>query len=129
MLFKSREVGLTQHLVSMVWQKTENHHKNHVFYVTNCLNYNCCVLFFDLNPRRKDCSTRRTYLFPTCEFKRKSVQRIWVKRIRWSCDDIEAYYSMNIFLIYIFLVLFMLFLSSKLIIWYVDLFVFLRIRD
>ena len=34
---------------------------------------------FDPNPRRKDCSSK-TYLFPTCEFKRKSVQKDLEKR-------------------------------------------------
>ena len=45
---------------------------------TNC--YSTQLLCsFDPNPRRKDCS-RKTYLFPTCEFKRKSVQKDLEKR-------------------------------------------------
>ena len=67
---------------------------------TNC--YSTQLLCsFDPNPRRKDCS-RKTYLFPTCEFKRKSVQKDLEKRF------VEAT-TFNRIILLTFLLFFMVF--------------------
>ena len=86
---------------------------------TNC--YSTQLLCsFDPNPRRKDCS-RKTYLFPTCEFKRKSVQKDLEKRFAEATTYNFIIYQHP----YLFLVFYLCFFS-KLISLYVSFILFFQ---